>query len=158
MLKEVLTPMNNEKFVFSFADGTDKPPGGDRRLRPSTSIRDRPETGEEQEILQGESGGLSSPFPQQADSTQDDVEAKHDFWSITEIFICRHHVETQVKQYMLKEESFPIPLKYIDVTRTTFSSLDVSLEKHLDDYWNVDGERELIIRCMDRLHKIYFVE
>ena len=45
--------------------------------------------------------------------------------------------------HVLKEESFPIPLKYIDVTRTTHTSLDVLLEKHIDNYWNVDGAREL---------------
>ena len=44
---------------------------------------------------------------------------------------------------MPKEETFPFPLKYIDVTRNTHTSLDVLLEKNLDDYWNVDGEREL---------------
>ena len=44
---------------------------------------------------------------------------------------------------MPKEESFPIPMKYIDVTRTAHTSLDVLLEKQIDDYWNVDGEREL---------------
>ena len=44
---------------------------------------------------------------------------------------------------MPKEESCPIPLKHIDVTRTTHTSLDVLLEKHNDDYWNADGEREL---------------
>ena len=44
---------------------------------------------------------------------------------------------------MAKEESFPIPLKHIDVTRTTYTSLDVMLEKQVEDYWNVDGEREL---------------
>ena len=44
---------------------------------------------------------------------------------------------------MPKEESFPIPLKYIDVTRTTDTTLDVMLEKHIEDYWNVNGEREL---------------
>ena len=32
---------------------------------------------------------------------------------------------------MPKEESFPIPVKYIDVTRTTHTSLDVLLEKIL---------------------------
>ena len=58
-------------------------------------------------------------------------------------FIYRHHVEPKVKLYMSKEESFPIPLKYIDVTRTTHTSLDVLLEKHIEDYWNVDGDREL---------------
>ena len=47
-----------------------------RRLRPSTLIRDRLERGQEQEILRGESGGLSSPPPQQSDSTRDDAEAK----------------------------------------------------------------------------------
>ena len=44
---------------------------------------------------------------------------------------------------MPKEESFPTPLKFIDVTRTTHASLDVLWEKQIDDYWNVDGEREL---------------
>ena len=42
-----------------------------------------------------------------------------------------------------EEHHFPIPLKYCDVTRTTDTSLDVLLEKHIDDYWKVDGDREL---------------
>ena len=59
---------------------------------------------------------------------------------LREIFTCRHHVEPRIKLYMPKEESFPFPLKYTDVTRTTHSSLDVLLEKHVDDQWNVDGQ------------------
>ena len=42
-----------------------------------------------------------------------------------------------------REESFPIPLKYIDVSRTTHTNLDVKQEKRLDDDWNVDGSRDL---------------
>ena len=80
---------------------------------------------------------------------------KNDFWSITGDFIYRHHVEPRVKLYMPKEESFPVPLKYIDVARTTHTSLDVLLEKHIDDYWNVDGERELS-DAWTGLHKIHF--
>ena len=117
--------------------------GGDQRLRTSTLIRERPERGEEQGILEGESDALSSPTPHQDDSTPDDVEAKNDFWSIAGDFIHRHHVEPRVKLYMPREESFPVPLKYIDVTRNTHTSLDVMLEKNIDDYWNVDGDREL---------------
>ena len=45
-------------------------------LRTSTLIRDRPERGEEQEIIRGESGGLSSPSPHQEDSTRDDADAE----------------------------------------------------------------------------------
>ena len=41
-----------------------------------------------------------------------------------------------------KEQSFPISLKYIDVTRTTHTSQDVFLQKHIEDYWNVDCERK----------------
>ena len=72
-----------------------------------------------------------------------DGEARNDLWSITGDFIYRHHVEPRVKLYMPREESFPIPLKYIDVTRNTRTSLDVMLEKNIVDYWNVDGDREL---------------
>ena len=38
---------------------------------------------------------------------------------------------------------FPIPLKYTDVSRTTHTNLDVKQEKRIDDYWNIDGSRDL---------------
>ena len=55
----------------------------------------------------------------------------------------RHHVEPRVKLYSPREESFPIPLKYIDVSRTTHPNLDVMQERRIDDYWNIDGSRDL---------------
>ena len=58
-------------------------------------------------------------------------------------FIFRHHVEPRVKLYLPRDESFPIPLKYIDVSRTTHTNLDVKHEKRIDDYWNIDGSRDL---------------
>ena len=75
------------------------------RVERGAPIRDRPERGEEQEILQGESGGLSSPPPHQDDSTRDFAEAKNDFWSITGEIIYRHYVEPRVKLYMPREEN-----------------------------------------------------
>ena len=51
----------------------------------------------------------------------------NDFWSMSGSFIYRHHVEPRVALYSPREESFPIPLKYIDVTRTTHTNLDVKL-------------------------------
>ena len=44
---------------------------------------------------------------------------------------------------MAQEETFSIPLKYIDVTRSTHTDLDVMQEKRVDDYWNVDSNRSL---------------
>ena len=55
----------------------------------------------------------------------------------------RHHVEPRVKAHIPTEKSFLVPLEYIEVTRTTYTTLDVMLETHIDDYWNVDGDREL---------------
>ena len=55
----------------------------------------------------------------------------------------RHHVEPRVKLYSPREEPFPIPLKYIDISRTTHTNLDVKQEKCIDHYWNIDGSRDL---------------
>ena len=64
-------------------------------------------------------------------------------WSISRKFIYRHHVEPRVKLYSPREESFPIPLKYIDVSRTTRTNLDVKQESRIDDHWDIDGSRNL---------------
>ena len=58
-------------------------------------------------------------------------------------FIYRHHVETRVKLDSPREESFSIPLKYIDVSRTTHTNLDVKQERRIDDYWKIDWSRDL---------------
>ena len=73
----------------------------------------------------------------------DDAEARADFWSIQGDFICRHHNESRVQLYVLQEETFLIPLKYIDVTRSTLIDLNVLQEKTIDDYWNVDSSKHL---------------
>ena len=104
-------------------------------------IRDHPERGEVQEDLLGDSDG--SPPTARQDSPHDDGEARNGFWSIARNDIYRHHVEPRVKLNVPKEETFPIPLTYIDVTRSTNTTLDVLLERRIDDYLNVDGDREL---------------
>ena len=110
-----------------------KPLGGDQDLRTSTLIRQRP--------IQGESHLDFLPPPH--DSLPDAGEAINDFWSMSGSFKKRHHVEPRDKLYSPREESFPIPLKYIDVSRTTRTNLDVMQERRIDDYWNIDGSRDL---------------
>ena len=138
--KEVIFPKENGEFIFPVADGRIKLPGGDQDLRTSTLIRERPIRGESHVDFLGESEG-SLPPPH--DSFPDAGEAINDFWSMSGNFIYRHHVEPRVKLYSPREESFPIPLKYIDVTRTTHTNLDVKQERRIDDYWNIDGSRDL---------------
>ena len=138
--KEVIFPKEKGEFNFPIADGRIKTLGGDQDLRTSTLVRHRPIQGEGHIAFLGESEGS---LPQPQDSLPDAGEAINDFWSMSGNFIFRHQVEPRVKLYSPREESFPIPLKYIDVSRTTHTNLDVKQEKRIDDYWNIDGSRDL---------------
>ena len=129
--KEVIFPKEKGEFIFPIADGRIKTLGGDQDLRTSIHLG---------AASLGESEGS---LPQPQDSLPDAGEAMNDFWSMSGNFIFRHHVEPRVKLYSPREESFPVPLKYIDVSRTTHTNLDVKQEKRIDDYWNIDGSRDL---------------
>ena len=136
----MIFPREKGEFICAIADGRIKPLGGDQDLSASTSIRQRPIQGESHKDFLGESEG-SLPPPH--DSFPDAGEAINDFWSMSRNFIYRHHVEPRVKLYSPREEPFPIPLKYIDVSRTTHTNLDVKQEKRIDDYWNIDESRDV---------------
>ena len=140
------------KHLYSVRSGTVKLSGGDQVLRTSALNPGELDRGEEQENLIGESSGSSStPFQE---SSPDDGEARHDFWSISGNHIYRRHVEPRVKLYVPREASFPIRRKCIDVTRATSTTLDVMLERRIDDYWNIEGNRDMP-DYMDRLHTIH---
>ena len=128
------------EFILPIADGRIKTPGGDQELRTSTLIRHRPTQEESNIDFLGESEGS---LPQPQDSLLDAGEAINDFWSMSGNFIYRHHVEPGVKLYSSREESFLIPMKYIDASRTTRTNLDVKQEKRIEDFWNIDGSRDL---------------
>ena len=130
--KEVIFPKENGKFISQVADVRLKFIGGDQELRASTLIREHPIRGEGQRDFLGESEG-SLPPPH--DSFRDAGEAINDFWSMSG--------KPRVKLYSPREESFLIPLKYIDLSRTTHTNLDVKQEKRINDYWNIDGSRDL---------------
>ena len=101
------------EFIFPVADGRIETLGGDQELRTSTLVRHRPIRGESNIDFLGESEGS---LPQPQDSFPDAGEAINDFWSMSGSFKNRHHVEPRVKLYSPREESFHIPLTYIDVS------------------------------------------
>ena len=121
--KKLIFPKENGNFIFPAADGRINLSERDQELRTPTLVRHRPIQGESNIDFLGESEwSLLSP-PQ--DSLPDAGEAINDFRSMSGNFVYRHHVEPRVKLYSPREESFPIPLKYIDVSRTTHTNLDV---------------------------------
>ena len=123
--KQVLTPMRGDNFKFPVADGTFEISGGDQRLRTSTLIRNRPDWGEEQDILQRKIRRtlFSNPTSRWLNTWW----CGSWKWFLVHYggFIYRRHVEPRVKLYMSREESLLLPLKYIDVSRTTRTSLNV---------------------------------
>ena len=112
--KEVIFHRQGE-FIFPIADGRIKTFGGDQELRTSTLVRPRPIQGEGHIDFLGESQGS---LPQPQDSLPNAGEATNDFWSMSGNFMNHHHVEPRVKLHSPGEESFPVPLKYKDTTRT----------------------------------------
>ena len=109
--KEAIFPNEKKEFIFPIVDGRINPLGRDQDLRTSTLVRHRPTQGESNIDFLGESEGS---LPQPHDSLPVAGEAVNDFWSMSGNFIYRHHVETRVKLYSPREESFPMPLKYIE--------------------------------------------
>ena len=123
--KDVIFPQKGE-FTFPIADGRINLSGGDQELRTSTSIWEHPIQGEGPRDFLGKSEG-SLPPPH--DSFPDAGEAINEFWSMSGNFINRRHVEPRVQLYSPREESFPIPLKFIDVSRTSQTNLMSSKRK-----------------------------
>ena len=97
---------------FPVADGTAKLFERDHEFREPPPWGDQPVGSED---LGGELQG--EPEVLQPTESRYDAEARKVFWSVQGAFIYRHHIEPRVQLFVPKEESFPIPLKYIDVTR-----------------------------------------
>ena len=51
--------------------------------------------------------------------------------------LIRHHQQPRTKLFVPDEQLLPIPLKYVDVTRKTETTLESPSEKEISDYWNV---------------------
>ena len=59
-----------------------------------------------------------------------------------ENFIYRHILNREVQLHVPRKESYPIPLSYIDVTRSTYADLEIA-KKRSYDYWDVDKNGNL---------------
>ena len=121
--QEVLTPQRSGKFIFPVADGT------------KTSF-----------------GPGHFPTQFQDYSTRDDGDAQSDFWTITGVFIYRHHVCTPSQTVRVERRIISYSVcahrrcqKNLYVTERNLGKTDWSL---LERGWS-----KRIVRCMDRIHK-----
>ena len=118
-----------------------------RRWNPSTLIRDRPERGEEQEILRGESDGLSSPTPT----------STWQKWFL----VCyrRFHLSPSLgTPSQIVRAKMRIFLCSAAVYRRKHSYI-VGWYAGKENWWLLErGWRSWIVSFVDRIHKIYNIE
>ena len=104
-------------------------PHSKQDVAPRTLRHLQPNTGNDDAEGNLKAGDDIPPTPRSVEPAA--TEDKHDFWSLAWDFFYCHH------------DSFPIPLKSIDVNRETKTNLDNLEESSFDDYWNADGNKTL---------------
>ena len=113
--KEALITQKGEEFMLPF--------GRTKLFARGYEFREpnpRQEKAVRSESLRGQFQG-EQEGPQPTES-KDDAEARKDFWAVQGDSIDRHHNEPGVELCGPNEETFPIPLIYIDVTTDTHES------------------------------------
>ena len=145
--KEVLKPQRGEYCKSPVEDGAVKWCGRDQEFWEPTLRREQLVGSEE---LQGEPEGF------QPTESKDDAEAWRHFLSTQGVFIYRHLIEPRVQLKMPKEETFPIPLKYIDIV---IGYLHISGRVARETYrWLLKcGRGSKFIRFLERMHEVHFV-
>ena len=119
-------PKKMEIFIFPAEGGPITLSGRDQELRTSALIRERPIRGEGHIDFLGESGCRWN-----------------DEWFLIHVRKLAITLNQESNFTRREKKSFPTPLKYKDVSRTTHPNLDVKQERRIDDYWNINGSIDL---------------
>ena len=138
MQRKCERPKMVKRIIFPIADGTVKLSGRDQVLRTSTLIGDSPDRGRRtRKSSRRIRRSSSTPFQ---DSSPDHGEARGPFEGTTFTVITLN----RESNCTCREKHYSqFHWNILDVTRATSTSLYVMLEKSIDDYWNVDGDRDL---------------
>ena len=68
---------------------------------------------------------------------------EEDFWTTSGTVLVCHHRVPRTNLFTPSDPECPLPTKYLDVTRKTYTSIETEAEKCVDDLWNVDGNKAL---------------
>ena len=160
---EVEVLMDGENFRFPLADGSLKQPDVPVRIaRPRRMNLQRivdesavdlfydddddnnenplPGHANDGDISAGRDAELESPSQSAGGEN-----AEQDFWSMSGDLITRWHRTPRLKMYVPDENTFPIPLKYIDVVRTTITDLEIMM---MDASMTFGQKKMVIVNCL----------
>ena len=132
---EVHVDKVDDKFIFPVADGECVQPHQDDHLRRVQQRKKaQKEKAEQDAIARAE-----------AESNAADASQPHepDYWTITTDTLTRHHMTPRLKLFVPTEIELPIPLRFLDVRRTTSTDIDEFKERRIEDLWPEEEQREL---------------
>ena len=127
------------RIKFPLAEGTLKQPGNptprERRRKPRARM----------EVDTWSSSSSDDEKEQEMDPDDATSRAPHgvqpedpesvDGWKITQDLLIRFHRAPRTKMFSLDESTCPVPLKYVDVVRTTVTNLEDESESRIEDIW-----------------------
>jgi len=88
----------------------------------------------EEEEVQHIEPASSEPVP--------DITSK-DYWEFNGEVLILHHCVPRTKLFVPTDANCPLPLKYLDVGRRTYTNLESKAENFVADFWTSSGAREL---------------
>ena len=80
---------------------------------------------------------------QEGEAEEEDDSDEKDFWSFNGDCLICHHRSPRNKTFVQTESNCPLPLKYLDVTRSTHTDIEDDTEHQFDDIWTRVGEKAL---------------
>ncbi|MHC4951072.1 MAG: hypothetical protein ACYTEU_08835, partial [Planctomycetota bacterium] len=151
--KEVTPCKNGKSFIFPVADGLLRQPGSDPQNGvnsdpfSSSNVPHASDGDDEDDDNWKELEPFDLEDEQQKVDPDAPIDAKdptsQDFWSFNGEILFRHHVTPRSTLYVPTDSESPIPTKFLDVLRTTYTDLGNVEENRIRDYWNVQGARVL---------------
>ena len=138
--KEVLLPKQGDTCAFPCADGSIKLAGKDHEVRTTDQSRGHSEHGEGRRgAHQGEADDPPLQNSKKHKMSWEPGTTSEVFWE----FYFPSSRSTRSKILCVGRKFIPNPAQKIDVVKRTNTTLDVLQESQIDDFWGVDGDREL---------------
>lgn len=101
---------------------------------------DEEEDGDPENIGSSGSSGTQPFAPAERPDTEessvhDSIGGVSDYWTVSTTAVVRHHMTPRVRMYTTNEGECPIPLRFLDVIRFTFTNLEDKREIFTQDTW-----------------------
>ena len=150
---EVHIVKDENSFIFPMIQYDLSQPGGRppyTRTRRKPAIREvvpledqEPSSSSRPNPVPGEDGHGQSTRPDEPDPSGIRPSGEPDSWSITDSAVIRFHKQPRTTLFVPDPKSFPIPIKYIDVLRTTWTDLDEAPLRYSKDIWTDVKDKDL---------------